>query len=111
MPATEQHRRDGDTYLRAPAATQQLALRMLRRDVGNFVTNDCRELMLVLCRFQDAFVDDDLAAGHDECVDLVGLDDRHLPVVVAVRRLEDLDDGVGDTRDIGDRLPVGRQGG
>ena len=110
MAATEEHRGDGDPDLCRPAL-QELALGMPGRDVRDLVTDHGSELVLIARRLEDTLVHDDLAAGHHERVDLVRLDDRHLPVVVAVGRLQDLDDGAGDAGDVVDRLPVGRQRG
>ena len=107
---SEPYRGNGNTDLRSTTAPEQLALRVFGSYVGDLVADDCRQLVLVLCRLEDAFVDNDFAAGHDERIDLVRLDNRHLPVVITVRRFEHLDNGVGHTGDVGDGIAVGSQG-
>ena len=56
------------------------------RDVSNFMADNGGQLILVFGHFQDASVDADLAAGHGKRVHLILLEDRQLPLDVAVGR-------------------------
>ena len=91
------------------AALQERVPREVHNGWSLYVADDGGQLVLVLRGLQDALVNHDLAAGHDERVDLVRLEDCHLPVVVAVRRLQYLYDGIRDAGDIADRFLVRRQ--
>jgi hypothetical protein len=77
------------------------------RDVRDFVTNDGRQLVLVLGNFEDTAEDANLAAGHCKSVDRLLLKDREFPLDVVVGRFELLDHGLRDTGHKIDCRPVG----
>ncbi len=76
------------------------------RDVRDLVTDNGGQLVLVLGDAQDAGLDHDLAARHDEGIDIRLVDDRHFPVHRRVLVLQHADDGISDAGDVIDRRAI-----